>query len=24
MTKITRGSVAWACVAHLLFCFEEA
>ena len=19
----TRGSVGWACVAHLLFCFEE-
>ena len=21
--KITRGSVGWACVAHLSFCFEE-
>jgi hypothetical protein len=20
---ITRGSVGWACVAHLSFCFEE-
>ena len=23
-TKETRGSVGWACVAHLSFCFEEA
>ena len=22
-TSITRGSVGWACVAHLSFCFEE-
>jgi hypothetical protein len=21
--KKTRGSVGWACVAHLSFCFEE-
>jgi len=20
---LTRGSVGWACVAHLSFCFEE-
>jgi len=23
MQKKTRGSVGWACVAHLSFCFEE-
>jgi uncharacterized membrane protein YhdT len=23
ITNKTRGSVGWACVAHLSFCFEE-
>jgi hypothetical protein len=23
MIQITRGSVGWACAAHLSFCFEE-
>ena len=23
ITNETRGSVCWACVAHLSFCFEE-
>jgi hypothetical protein len=23
ITLETRGSVGWACVAYLLFCFEE-